>query len=158
MYIYTYILIEARINMAWRKFMGMRSELCCKAYPLRKRFFLFGATMSRSFLYAAGTWALLEERVKTRRAAQRRMIRAMLGQGRQVRKKRRKSEEASSQSSSGRRRRRRRCRRRIRALVRMGTESDKNGRGGDAKGFRLRLGVCCQAADLKAFRAHSSQK
>ena len=42
----------------------------------------------------------LLRRGKTIRAAQRRMIRAMLGQGRQVRKKRLESEEAISQSNS----------------------------------------------------------
>ena len=78
----------------------MRSEFCCKAYPLRKRLRLFGATVSGSLLYAAGTWTLTEERVKTIRAAQRRVIRAMLGHGSQVRKKRRESGEASRQSSS----------------------------------------------------------
>ena len=53
-------------------------------YPLRKRLRLFGATVSRSFLYAAGTWTLTEERARKIRTAQRRMLRAMLGQGRQV--------------------------------------------------------------------------
>ena len=50
--------IEACINLAWRKFMVMRGELCCKAFALRKRFRLFGATVSRPFLYGAGTWTL----------------------------------------------------------------------------------------------------
>ena len=76
--------IEFRINVAWRKFMAMRGELCSKAYPLRKRLRLFGATVSRSFLYGSGSWTLTAERERLIRTAQRRMLRSMLGKGRRL--------------------------------------------------------------------------
>ena len=89
--------IEFRINVAWQKFMAAREELCNKKYPLRQRLRLFGASVSRSFLYGSGTWTLTAERERKIRSAQRRMLRAMVGQGRQLVPKNHTDEDSESE-------------------------------------------------------------
>ena len=70
--------IQSRINLAWRRFVGLRRELCNRGFRLQKRLRLFNATVSQTLLYASGTWTLNAEREAKLRAAQRRMLRSML--------------------------------------------------------------------------------
>ena len=70
--------VQNRINLAWRRFMSLRQELCNKGFRLQCRLRLFNATVSQTLLYGAGTWTLNAEREAKLRTAQRRMIRSML--------------------------------------------------------------------------------
>ena len=82
--------VEHRLAMAWRRFMGLRVELCNRKFPLLTRLKLFGATVSQTLLYGAGTWTLKAEIVGKLTAAQRKMLRMMVarkgeGKGREGR-------------------------------------------------------------------------
>ena len=70
--------IDNRINGAWRRFMSLRKELCNQHFPLMQRMRLFGATVSATLVYGAGTWTINEDRASKPRGAQRRMLRSML--------------------------------------------------------------------------------
>ena len=70
--------IENQINMAWRRFMGLRQELCNRRFSLRLRMKVFGAAVSQTLLYGAGTWTLNKERERKLRTAQRSMLRSMM--------------------------------------------------------------------------------
>ena len=69
--------IQNRINMAWRRFMGLKRELCNKDFRLQLRLRLFDSTVSQTLLYAAGTWTMNAEREAKLRTAQRQMLRSM---------------------------------------------------------------------------------
>ena len=68
--------IRHRINMAWRRFMGLKKELCNKQFPLKKRMQLFGATVSATLPCGAGTWTVTAERLRLLRSAQRKKLRS----------------------------------------------------------------------------------
>jgi hypothetical protein len=75
--------VEHRIGKAWKKFASMKRELCSKHYPLRQRLRLFDASVSATMLYGSGTWTMTAAFERRIRVTQRRMIRWMVGVGRQ---------------------------------------------------------------------------
>ena len=52
--------------------------LCNKQFPLTRRMQLFGATVSATLLYGAGTWTVAARRLRLLRSAQRKMPRSMV--------------------------------------------------------------------------------
>ena len=91
--------IENRLNIAWRRFMGLKTELCNRHFPLKQRLQLFGATVSQTLLYGSGTWTLHDWSTRKLRTAQRKMLRSMIaceGRGR-----RRKKEELYPKKPQG---------------------------------------------------------
>ena len=81
--------IENRINIAWRRFMSLKAELCNRHFPLSQRLRLFGATVSQTLLYGSGTWTLHDGSTRKLRTAQRKMLRSMVvreGRGQRIKK------------------------------------------------------------------------
>jgi hypothetical protein len=77
--------MEYRIGKAWNKYMSMKRELCSRHYPLKQRLKLFEATVTASLLYGSGAWTMTAESERRLRTTQRRMIRWMVGVGREKR-------------------------------------------------------------------------
>ena len=74
--------LKNRLRGAWAKFMEHKDELTKKTYALSDRLRLFDAVITPAVLYGAETWTLTKELERALRTAQRRMLRAILGQGR----------------------------------------------------------------------------
>ena len=74
--------LKNRLRGAWAKFMEHKDELIKKKYALSDRLRLFDAVVTPAVLYGAGTWTLTKEMERALRTTQRRMLRAILGQGR----------------------------------------------------------------------------
>ena len=87
--------IEARVDKAWKRFFGQKSDLCGKHVSLKTRLRLFNSTVTSTMLYGSGTWTMTATRERKLRTAQRRMLRWMLGSFWQ----RPRSSNASSDSS-----------------------------------------------------------
>ena len=75
--------IDFRIKRAWAKFAVYREELTDKHYSLFQRLRMFNAVVMPTALYGAGSWAMTASREKSLRTAQRKMLRSILGKGRQ---------------------------------------------------------------------------
>ena len=74
--------LSSRIRGAWAKFMEHKDELTRKTYALSDRLRLFDAVVSPTVLYGSETWTLTKEMERSLKTTQRRMLRAILGQGR----------------------------------------------------------------------------
>ena len=74
--------LSHRIRGGWAKFMEHKDELTRKTYALSDRLRLFDAVVSPAVLYGSETWTLTKEMERGLRTTQRRMLRAILGQGR----------------------------------------------------------------------------
>ena len=72
--------LKKRLRGAWAKFMEHKDELTKKVYALSDRLRLFDAVITPAVLYGAETWTLTKELERALRTAQRRMLRAILGQ------------------------------------------------------------------------------
>ena len=70
--------VEHQVNMALKCFMGMRDVLCNGAFPLVQQLKLFGATVSQTALYQAGTGTLKRDRARELGSAQWSMLRLMV--------------------------------------------------------------------------------
>ena len=78
----TMVELSNRIKAAWAKFMQHKSELTKKTYSLLDRLRLFEFVVTPTVLYGCEAWALTAEMTKLLKTTQRRMLRAILGQGR----------------------------------------------------------------------------
>ena len=74
--------LSSRIRGAWAKFMEHTDELTRRTYALSDRLHLFDAVVSPAVLYGSETWTLTKEMERSLKTTQRRMLRAILGQGR----------------------------------------------------------------------------
>ena len=74
--------LNNRLRGAWAKFMEHKDELTRKVYALSDRLRLFDAVITPAVLYGSETWTLTKEMERALRTTQRRMLRAILGQGR----------------------------------------------------------------------------
>ena len=81
--------------LPWAKFMSHKKELCGRCYPLRDRLKLFNATVTPTVLYGCGSWTMTKEREQQLRTAQRKMLRWIVGVGRQRNKGARREEEGT---------------------------------------------------------------
>ena len=75
--------LKNRIRAGWAKFMANKQELVGKHYTLNSRLKLFDAVVSPTVLYAAGSWTLTKQQEHALNCTQRRMLRMILGAGRQ---------------------------------------------------------------------------
>ena len=91
--------VDNRINCAWRRFMGLRSELCNRHFPLHKRLRLFNITVAQTFLYGSGTWTVTADRLRKVRSTQRRMIRSMVHQEKAGRRRKKQEAEAEEKKA-----------------------------------------------------------
>ena len=89
--------LKNRVRGAWAKFMEHKDELTRKKYALSDRLRLFDAVVTPAVLYGAETWTLTKEMERALRTTQRRMLRAIFGQGR--RRIERTTESASAQEN-----------------------------------------------------------
>ena len=71
--------LDHRIGRGWAKFGVYKGELCDRRYSLVHRIRLFNAVVTPTILYGCGSWTLSVGARRRLRAAQRRMIRKMLG-------------------------------------------------------------------------------
>ena len=78
----TQVELSNRIKAAWAKFMQYKQELTKKTYSLSDRLRLFESVVSPTVLYGSEAWTLTAEMTRLLRTTQRRMLRAVLGQGR----------------------------------------------------------------------------
>ena len=78
----TQVELSNRIKAAWAKFMQYKHELTKKTYSLSDRLRLFESVVSPTVLYGSEAWTLTAEMARLLRTTQRRMLRAVLGQGR----------------------------------------------------------------------------
>lgn len=76
--------LKHRIKKAWAKFGVFRGELTDKGVSLHLRLKLFNAVLTPSILYGCGCWAMTTARDTTLRTTQMKMLRCILGRGRQV--------------------------------------------------------------------------
>jgi hypothetical protein len=67
--------IDHRIAKAWAKFHKFKSELCCKAIPIKDRLRLLDAVITPSVLYGSSCWTMTCDRERKLRSTQRRMLR-----------------------------------------------------------------------------------
>ena len=74
--------LSNRIRGAWSKFMEYKNELTKKTYALSDRLRLFDSVVSPTVLYGSETWTLTKDMERALKTTQRRMLRAILGQGR----------------------------------------------------------------------------
>jgi hypothetical protein len=74
--------LKNRLRGAWAKFMEHKDELTKRKYALSDRLRLFDAVVTPAVLYGAETWTLTKEMERALRTTRRRMLRAILGQGR----------------------------------------------------------------------------
>ena len=74
--------VESRLDKACLNLFWMKAELCGRHVWLSLRLKL-SAMVAPTFLYGSGTWTLTAERTRQIQTAQRRMLRWMLGVGRQ---------------------------------------------------------------------------
>jgi len=75
--------LDNRLARGWAKFAVFKDELTNKCYPLEQRMRLFGSVITPTVLYGSCAWAMTVEREGKLRGAQRRMVRKILGKGRQ---------------------------------------------------------------------------
>ena len=97
--------LDHRIGRGWAKFGVYKGELCDRRYSLVHRIRLFNAVVTPTILYGCGSWTLSVGARRRLRAAQRRMIRKMLG----VRRGRRAVAEEGEETERTARRERCRC-------------------------------------------------
>ena len=76
--------LNHRISKVCAKFGVFRKELTDKHYSLRDRLRLFNAVVTPCILYGCSSWVMTVTRERKLRAAQRKMLRAILGKGRAV--------------------------------------------------------------------------
>ena len=76
--------LEHRLRRGWAKFSIYKKELTDKDYSLFQRLRLFHSVVTPTVLYSSGTWTMTTARVNALRCAQRKMLRAILGKGRQL--------------------------------------------------------------------------
>ena len=81
--------------------MEHKDELIKKKYALSDRLRLFDAVVTPAVLYGAGTWTLTKEMERALRTTQRRMLRAILGQGRRRMERTTESINAEENGDSG---------------------------------------------------------
>ena len=74
-----------------------KKDLCGKHVPLKTRIKFFDSTVTPTVLYGCAAWSMTADRERLLRSAQRRMLRKMLGSGRQMVKEL----DASSESEAG---------------------------------------------------------
>ena len=78
--------IKSRIRAAWAIFQKYRPELTSKKYMLNHRLRLFGATVSPTLCYAAGTWTPSKEHERMIQSTQRKMLRLIIQTKRKYKK------------------------------------------------------------------------
>ena len=76
--------LKHRIRKAWSKFGLLKTELTDRLVPLRLRMRLFNAVINPTMLYSCSSWAMTENRTKSLRTTQARMLRCMSSSRRRV--------------------------------------------------------------------------
>ena len=76
--------VEHRVSRAWSKFGSFRSELLNEKSNLYDRVRLFDSVVTPCVLFGCGSWALTKTDGNKIKVAQRRVLRAILGQGRRA--------------------------------------------------------------------------
>ena len=76
--------LRHRLKRAWTKFGVYQNELTNKRYSLFDRMKLFNAVVTPSVLYGCGCWAMTQARMQKLRSTKRKMLRSILGKGRQL--------------------------------------------------------------------------
>jgi hypothetical protein len=90
--------LQNRIALSWRKFGAHRGVLCDKGYPLNQRLRSFNTVITPTVLYGSSSWTMTAAREQALRTAQRKMLRSILGKGRQ---REQRSEDNSSMCTDG---------------------------------------------------------
>ena len=70
----TQVEVTHRIELAWKKFMMLKTELTDKSYPLKNSLRLFNATVTPTMLYGSAAWALTKDMESKIKRTQRRML------------------------------------------------------------------------------------
>ena len=76
--------IDFRIKRGWAKFAMYKKDLTDKHYSLFQRLRLFHSVVTPTILYGCASWAMTAAREQQLRTVQRKMLRSILGQGRQL--------------------------------------------------------------------------
>ena len=77
--------LEHRRDVAWKRFFAHKLQICNKSLPLKSRLKLFSAVVTPTVLYGCESWAMTRGREHQLRTAQRRMLRWIVGVGRNQR-------------------------------------------------------------------------
>jgi hypothetical protein len=90
--------VGPRIAKGWKKFMALKQELCSNHYPLKQRLRFFNCSVTPTVLFGSCAWTLTADLERKLRTTQRRMLRWMIGVGRQ-RAKSQPDQDTASESS-----------------------------------------------------------
>ena len=92
--------VRHRLRQSWKAFMAHKSELTCKRYSLASRLRLFESVVTPTAMYGASSWTLTAELCRQLKSTQRKMLRMILGSGRQRLKRRTSSASGLTDSSA----------------------------------------------------------